>query len=87
MKHSPQVVKNKKLKIFQGLNREDTKGTKYIREDMLEIEKNYPDDIEIYIVGEISLNKYLKVLENFNIVIDQPLSYEYGMNALYAMAM
>lgn len=33
------------------------------------------------------LKDYLKVLEETNIIVDQSLSYEYGMNAVYSMAM
>jgi glycosyltransferase involved in cell wall biosynthesis len=37
--------------------------------------------------GKMSLMKYLKILEQANIIVDQALSYEYGMNAIYSMAM
>ncbi|MGV8148983.1 MAG: glycosyltransferase [Alkaliphilus sp.] len=87
IRYAPQRIENNRLKIFHGLNRESIKGTKYIREAMLRIERKYPNDVEILIDGRMSLNKYLKVLEEANIVIDQALSYEYGMNALYSMAL
>jgi glycosyltransferase involved in cell wall biosynthesis len=87
VKFTPQKIKDGKLKIFHGLNREESKGTKYIREAMEKIKKNYPNDVEILIDGKMPLDKYLKVLEETNIVVDQALSYEYGMNAMYSMAM
>jgi hypothetical protein len=83
----PQKIENNKIKIFHGLNREGFKGTKYIREAMEKIKANYPNDVDILIEEKMPLRQYLKVLEETNIVIDQALSYEYGMNAMYSMAM
>ena len=54
---------------------------------MEKLKENYPNEVEIVIDGKMPLNKYLKVLEETNVVIDQALSYEYGMNAIYSMAM
>ncbi|ATW24494.1 glycosyltransferase [Candidatus Formimonas warabiya] len=82
-----QKIENNKIKIFHGITREGFKGTKYIKEAMLKIKEKYPNDVEILIDGKMPLNKYLKVLEETNVVIDQALSYSYGMNALYSMAM
>ncbi len=87
IKYIPQDIKSNKLKIFHGLNREDFKGTRYIKEAMVKLKNRYPDDVDIVIDGKMPLNKYLKVLEEANIVVDQALSYEYGMNAVYSMAM
>lgn len=83
----PQKIQNNKLKIFHGLNREEAKGTKYIKEAMFKIKEKYPNDVDILIEGKMPLAKYIKVLEETNVVIDQALSYEYGMNAVYSMAM
>jgi glycosyltransferase involved in cell wall biosynthesis len=87
IKSTPQNIKNNKIKIFHGLNREEAKGTKYIKEAMIKLKEKYPNDVEILIDGKMPLDKYLKVLEETNVVIDQALSYGYGMNALYSMAM
>jgi hypothetical protein len=83
----PQKLENNKLKIFHGITREGFKGTKYIREAMERLKENYPNDVEIVIDGKMPLDKYLKVLKKTNVVVDQALSYEYGMNAIYSMAM
>ena len=83
----PQTIKNNKLKIFHGLNRTGFKGTKYIKEAMFMIKEKYPDDVELIIDGKMPLKKYLELLKDSNIVIDQALSYSYGMNAVYSMAM
>ncbi|MBF7097818.1 glycosyltransferase family protein [Alkalibacter mobilis] len=87
IQYIPQEIKNGKLTIFHGLNREESKGTKFIREAMERIKQNYPNDVEIIIDGKMPLEQYLKVLSETNVVIDQALSYEYGMNAIYSMAM
>lgn len=87
VQYTPQKIDNNKLNIFHGLNREDSKGTKYIREAMEKLKYNYPNDVEILIDGRMPLKEYLKVLEESNIIIDQALSYSYGMNAMYSMAM
>lgn len=87
IKFIPQNIKNNKLKIFHGINREGFKGTKYIREAMERLKAHYPNEVEIIIDGRMPLNKYLQVLGETNIVVDQALSYGYGMNAIYSMAM
>lgn len=87
IKFLPQKLEDNKLKIFHGINREGPKGTKYIREAMERIARDYPNDVEIYIDGRMPLEKYLKVISEANIIIDQAYSYEYGMNAIYSMAM
>jgi hypothetical protein len=54
---------------------------------MNRIKDKYPDKVEIIVDGLMPLNKYLQLIKNVDIVIDQCLSYEYGMNAVYSMAM
>lgn len=87
IKYVPQNFSNGKIRIFHGLNRNNFKGTSYIREALFKIKETFPDKVEISIKGGIPYQEYLKVLENSNIVIDQARSYGYGMNAIYAMAM
>jgi glycosyltransferase involved in cell wall biosynthesis len=76
-----------KIIIFHGLNRIGFKGTSYIVDAMEMLKKKYNDDVEIIIKGNMPLNEYLEIMKKTHIVIDQALSYDYGMNALYAMAM
>lgn len=76
-----------KIRIFHGINQESVKGTKYIKEAMLKIKENYPNKVDILIDGKMPFNEYLKVLQDTDIVIDQALSYGYGMNAIYSMAL
>jgi hypothetical protein len=82
----PQVFKNNKIIIFHGLNRPGFKGTSIIETAMKKIKLKYPEKVEIIIEGNLPLKEYLKILNKTNIVIDQCLSYDYGMNAVYAMA-
>lgn len=87
IKYSPQNITESKLKIFHGITREGFKGTRYIKEAMEKLKENYPNEVEIIIDGKMPLKKYLNILEEANIVIDQALTYEYGVNAMYSMAM
>jgi glycosyltransferase involved in cell wall biosynthesis len=84
---TPQRFENNRLKIFHGILREGFKGTRFIKEAMLRLKENYPNDVDILIDGRMPLKKYLKVLEETNVIVDQALSYSYGMNAIYSMAM
>lgn len=87
--NNTKMLKNKienKIIIFHGLNREDAKGSKYIREAMMIIRDRYSDKVECIIDGKMPLAEYEKLLNKSNIVIDQCKSYGYGMNALIAMA-
>ena len=82
-----QTFENEKITIMHGLLREGFKGSRYIIPAMERLKQNYPDLVEIVIDGKMPLYEYKKILEKTNILVDQALSYEYGMNALNAMAM
>jgi hypothetical protein len=82
----PQVFHEGKIIVFHGITRVGFKGTKFITEAMKKLKINYPEIVEIVISNKTSLKNYLLNLEKANIVVDQALSYEYGMNALYSMA-
>ena len=76
-----------KIVIFHGLIREKDKGSEYIIEALNQIKSRYPNDVEIIIDGHMPLDKYLRVLENTNILLDQCKEHCWGMNACYAMAL
>ena len=78
---------NEKLVVFHGLNRYGFKGTRYVEEAFSILNKKYPNDLELIIDGQMSLDKYLKVMNKANCVIDQTSSYSTGINGLSAMAM
>lgn len=76
-----------KIVVFHGINRVGFKGTELITTALENVQKKYPNDIEVVIEGKMSLDEYLKLLTKINIVVDQPYSLTYGMNALYSMAL
>lgn len=83
--YTPNIVKDKII-IFHGLNREEFKGTEYIRQAMESIKRKYPEEVQIIIDGKMPLDIYLETIRKTNIIIDQCKSYSYAMNAIYSMA-
>lgn len=79
-------VPKEKLVFFHGLNREASKGTTYIRGALERLQAKYPNDVEVVIDGKMPFDKYTQVMSRANVVIDQCLSYGYGINACIAMA-
>ncbi len=79
--------KDTKIVFFHGLNRDDVKGTKYIKRALKQLEQEYSQEVEVIIEGGLPLDEYLKVLAKADVVLDQCKSYGYGMNALYAMSL
>ena len=75
-----------KVIFFHGLNRENFKGTKYIRAAMEKLKEKYPDEVEIIIDGRLPLEQYMAVMRKANVIIDQCKAYAPGINALIAMA-
>lgn len=78
---------NRKIFIFHGLNRYGFKGTRHIEKAFRILSEKYPNDLDLSIEGNMSLDKYIDVMKKANIVIDQVNSYSCGINALYALAM
>ena len=76
-----------KIVIFHGLNRIGFKGTKYIKAAMEKIKKRYPDKVDIVIKGNMPLKEYLELIKKTNIIIDQTFGYNYGVNAVYSLAL
>jgi hypothetical protein len=77
----------KKIVIFHGLNRYGFKGTRHVEEAFQYLAKKYPSDLELIIDGGLPLDKYLKIMEKTNVVIDQVNTYSLGVNGVYALAM
>lgn len=75
-----------KIVFFHGLNREKKKGTEFIVKAFELLKKAYPNDVEIIASGHMPLNEYIEVMSKANVVVDQCLSYGYGINACLAMA-
>jgi hypothetical protein len=86
IKFSENIV-GSKLVVFHGINRVGFKGTDLVKTAMENVRNKYPNDIEVIIDGKMSLEKYLKLIERTNVVIDQTYAISYGMNAVYSMAL
>jgi len=80
------IIKNNKVVFFHGLNRPGFKGTFLIEKSFDKLKRKYPNDVECIIDGKMSFDKYMKVLSNTNVSLDQVFSYSLAMNALYSMA-
>lgn len=80
------VIKTK-IVIYHGIIREGFKGSKYIKEALCKLERNFPEQVEIIIKGQLPFSEYQEVLKRCNVLIDQCKSYSYGMNAIFGMAM
>lgn len=83
--YSENAVKDK-IVIFHGLNREASKGTCFIRKAMEKLQENYKDEVEIIIDGHMPFDSYIKMISKVNVVVDQCLTYGYGINACISMA-
>lgn len=79
------IVKDK-IFFFHGINREDFKGTPFIREAMTRLQNKYPSDVEILLDGHMPFDKYMDIITKANVVIDQCCGYGYGINACISMA-
>lgn len=75
-----------KIVFFHGLNKEKKKGTEFILKAFELLQKKYPNEVEVIAKGHIPLNEYMDVMSKANVVVDQCLSYGYGINACLAMA-
>lgn len=85
LEYKRNIIKEKII-FFHGLNREATKGTKFIKQALKKLKDNYPQEVEIIIDGHIPFDKYVEIMSKVNVVIDQCLTYGYGINACIAMA-
>jgi hypothetical protein len=74
----------KKIFLLHGISRPGFKGSKFIKSALDRLKEKYGDKIEILLPERISYPLYLEILSKADIVIDQALSYSYGMNALLA---
>ncbi|HWR45838.1 hypothetical protein [Sporomusa sp.] len=79
------IVQNK-LILFHGINREGFKGTPLIQQAAEYVQQKYPNDVTVIIDGKMPLNRYLEVVDQAHVIIDQLYSQAYGVNAIYALA-
>lgn len=79
-------ISNNKIKIFHGISRAKNKGSKYIIDALTDIQKMYPNDVAVHIVERVPYFDYINLMNSSNIIMDQCLSYSYGMNALIGLS-
>lgn len=78
---------NGKLKIFHGVSRYGFKGTKYISKAFDIINKKYPNDVDCFMMSGLPYQKYVELLKDVNVILDETSLYAPYMNATLAMAM
>jgi glycosyltransferase involved in cell wall biosynthesis len=88
--HKYQYQANKvaqKLVFYHGITRPGFKGSRFIRQAFEQMQQQYGDCAEFIIAGRVPIVEYVGLVEKANVIVDQALSYSYGMNALISMAM
>ena len=77
-----------KICIFLGINRGNyhQKGIAFFEAALAQLQKKYPNQIEICIVEQLPYAAYQQAQEKATIVLDQVFSKDQGYNALEAMA-
>lgn len=76
-----------RLVFYHGINRPGFKGSRYIIEAFDRMRARFDREAEFIVADRLPIGEYLAILERVNVIVDQSLSYSYGMNALIAMAM
>lgn len=76
-----------KIIILHGISRAGFKGSRYINGALERLKEKYLEKIEVVKPERLTYSEYLDVLQRSDIVVDQALSYSYGMNALLSAAM
>lgn len=84
--YSPNIVEGS-IKIFHGKSYDLSKGSEIIIQAMTSIKARYPEKVELLLPDRLPFTRYLDVMRQANIVVDQCRSYSYAMNALYALSM
>ena len=79
---------NKKINIFIGINklRSAYKGTDIMFAAAKDLTNKYQDKINLRIAESVPFNKYVELLNNSDIILDQLYSYTPSMNSLLAMS-
>lgn len=79
---------NGKVRIFIGVNRtrSEYKGTDIMLKAARDIEKKYPDKMELVVAESVPFEKYKTMTDGADAILDQLYSYTPAMNALEAMS-
>lgn len=78
----------KKIKLFIGIskNRSTYKGTDVMLQAAEDIQKKYPNFVELRIANGIPFQKYTQMMNGSDAILDQLYSYTPSMNPLEAMS-
>lgn len=78
----------KKIKVFIGINKERNayKGTDIMLDAALELQKKYPEKMEVVKVESVPFETYQRLLNGADVILDQLYSYTPSMNSLLAMS-
>jgi len=77
-----------KVKIFIGINtnRSEYKGTDIMLKAAKAIETKYPDKMALHIAQSVPFEKYQRLMDGCDAILDQLYSYTPSMNSLLAMS-
>lgn len=78
---------SEQIKILYGISRPGFKGSRFIEPALDRISEKYGDQVQILRPQRVPFSSYLVLLAKADIVVDQALSYSYGMNALLSCAL
>lgn len=72
---------NDKILIFHGINRPIRKGTPFIKDALLRIKEKYEDIVDVVIDGKMPFERYCKLMNDIDILVDQTNGHGFGINA------
>ena len=76
-----------KIRIFHGISRRGFKGTRFILAAFDRLKVKYGDRVQIETPERLPYEEYIKMIGASDIVVDQCLSYSYGVNAVLSLAL
>ena len=79
---------SEKLRVFIGISkaRSEFKGTDIMQKAAEDLQKKYPERIELKIANGIPFAEYQNMMDNSDVLMDQIYAYGPGMNALLALS-
>lgn len=77
-----------KVRIFIGISRQRSvyKGTDIMLRAAQDLQRQYPDIVELRVANGVPFSEYQHMMESSDIILDQLYSYTPAMNALLAMS-
>ncbi len=85
---SPIIPVGEKLKVFIGINssRNAYKGTDLMLSAAEEVQSRHHDRMELLVAHSVPFDKYQRMMEGSDVILDQLYSYTPSMNPLLAMS-